>query len=154
MNLQATKQKYRPVLTAPQITQIIELAKLDYANLSSPTRDISWSLITTLSPFKTKIELDSIAPAYTTTAISSEAKQAALLAELGATQDEIPKIAVEELTKEQYWQYCYDKYQNLGIGALNPQEIEGVHEHKYLHGLMSSTEVAAFEDSILGKIYN
>ena len=71
MNTKSTT-RYRPVLTAEQITHILALAKSDItkANQSRGSHwqqqeQLSYSILATLSPFAAKIEVAAITPAYT-----------------------------------------------------------------------------------------
>lgn len=136
---QATR-KYRPVLTAGQITKILELAKLE-----SPMSDISFSLISTLAPFKAKIENLSITAAYT----ASPPKREQILSDLGGSgSGVIDIIPSEHFSKEEYWAKCYAKH-CLQPASCSLEEIVAASEHKYLNGLMTESEVVSFEEGKL-----
>ena len=126
----ATKTKYRPVLTAAHIEKILELAKTEKPGIS----DISVSLIGVLAPFKAKIDNAGIEPAYTIEPTS----KANVVSKLGGALD-------NELSKEDYWERCYNRVQHHGTKNCTLEEIEAANEHKYLHDLMNEEESEAFE---------
>lgn len=129
---QASKVKYRPVLTAAHIEKILELAKTEQPTIS----DISISLIGVLAPFKAKIDNDGIQPAYIVE------PRASIMDKLGAID---PKYG----TKENHWEACYIRVQEYGADQCTLEEIKASNEHKYLNGLMSDEEAAHFETNIL-----
>jgi len=140
---QATKAKYRPVLTAAQITHILNLAKLEF-----PLTDQSISVIATLSPFVAKIENAGINPAYEI----KPAKPSTLESLGGVGTEEKEAIAntfnnTTGKTKEEYWQACYYKYQSDAI-SCTLDEIRAAQEHKYLNDLMTPEEQLAFEGNL------
>ena len=139
----ATRSKYRPVLTAPQLQHIAALAKLDVATIESPTRDMSFSVISTLAPFIAKIENAAMAPSYTIIpkvaiysleALGGEPTLSNLANDESiGTPETIPALYA---TKEARWAAAYAKY------VLNPisctlVELEDANEHMYLEGLMT-----------------
>lgn len=121
--------KYRPVLTAAQITHILSLAKLE-----SPMTDTSISVIATLSPFLAKIENAGITPAYSTQAATSKDLDLG-----GSYQHE---------SKEAYWEHCYTKTK-ANPTSCSLEEIEAANEHRYIKDLMSVEEQAVFEQGNL-----
>ena len=129
----ATKSKYRPVLTALQITHILELAKLE-----SPLSDLSISVISTLSPFEAKIKNAGISPAYTPKPV----KQSTLESLGGLSSTSIEQA--NNMSKEEYWAQCYAKYVLSPI-TCSLEEIQAATEHKYLNDLLNPKELAAFE---------
>lgn len=139
---QATKTKYRPVLTAAQITHILALAKSE-----SPLSDLSISIISTLSPFAAKIANAGITPAYET----KPAKLSTLEALGGAMTPKDNFFSSHHATKEQYWEDCYNKYQ-FSPSSCNLEEIRGMQEHKYLHDLMTEAELTAFEAELTSNL--
>lgn len=129
---QATKAKYRPVLTAPQILHILNLAKSEV-----PLSDISYSIISTLASFQAKIENNGINPAYT-----AKPQKVSTLESLGGV---IPNSTDGlEYTKEQYWASCYSKFCIDPI-SCSLEEISAATEHKYVNDLMTAEEIEVFE---------
>lgn len=120
--------KYRPSLTSAQIEHILTLAK------GSPMTDVNINLIGILSPFYAKIQNKALTVAYTTT------EKQSTLASIGGTSS--PNLADN---KEQYWQDCHQKLTELGPANCSLEEIQAANEHRYLHGLMTPDEQAAFE---------
>lgn len=131
----ATRNKYRPVLTALQITHILALAKTE-----SPISDLSISLISTLSPFAAKIANAGITPAYETI---DPLTKPTVLASLGGEEPITP--INPSITKETHWQNCYNKYKDSPT-ECSVEEIQGAREWRYLNDLMDSDEIAQFED--------
>ena len=132
MNQIATA-KYRPVLTAEQITRLLALCKncgiLDTVTISC---------IHTLSVFQTKISNLGITPAYTTS------PQPSLMEKLGSP------TANNIVPKEQYWKDCYNIYQVDPAGCA-VSTIQAAKEHMYLNGLMSPEQLAEFESAEQGE---
>lgn len=134
----ATTAKYRPVLTASQITKVLELAKTE-----CPISDLSFSLISTLAPFQAKIEADGIQPAYIPAPVRPSATS------LEALGGEIPSIPSPSPTapkeiKEVVWQHSYFKYMDDPV-SCSLQEIQEANEWKYLNDLMTPEELRLFE---------
>ena len=136
---QATKTKYRPVLTASQINKILELAKCE-----QPMSDTSFTIVSTLAPFKAKIENAGIVPAYT----EKDKKPGMYTLEgLGEPTIEVFTGKLPEsapFTKEELWEQCYLKWVDNPT-SCSLAEIEGANEHRYLHNLMSPKEAEVFE---------
>jgi hypothetical protein len=144
--MSTSKPKYRPVLTAAQITKILALAKLE-----QPISAESFSLISTLSPFAAKIANNGIQAAYSLAPIKPST-----LESLGGPSDH-PDFDITNVTgsintgglglgrsKELYWEQCHDKYGSDPV-ACTLEEIQGAKEHMYLNDLMSPEEVVEFE---------
>lgn len=136
-----SRTKYRPVLTAVQIEHILALARADYVAEYCNDKDISFSIISSLSPFKAKIDAVAIQPAYTPTSTKVDTTLKAL-GESALTPP--PEIPATFATKELYWEYCYLKW------CTNPAdctmaELLASDEHRYLNSLMSALEVARHE---------
>jgi hypothetical protein len=136
--------KYRPVLTAVQIEQILYLAKSE-----QPLSSMSMSLISTLSPFQAKIQNAAMAPAYTVGA--SKPSEADVMQSLGVAPADNrvvgnihAPIDWSGMSKQEYWEACYNKF-NASPVSCNLDEIAASQEHAYLNDLMSSAELAAFE---------
>tara|TARA_R110000765_G_scaffold26322_2_gene64341 strand:+ start:12073 stop:12597 length:525 start_codon:yes stop_codon:yes gene_type:complete len=143
----AIKAKYRPVLTAVQIEQILYLAKSE-----QPLSSMSMSLISTLAPFQAKIHNSALTPAYII-ADNAKARQADVMQSLGSLSSldstvadpyAISAIKPNGLSKQQYWEACYNKFK-LDPISCSLAEIEASQEHAYLNELMSPKELAAFE---------
>lgn len=131
-----TKQaKYRPVLTATQITHILTLAKTE-----QPLTEQSLSIISTLSPFLAKIQNAGITPAY----IPDSKPSVYSLESLGGENHSLSPVP-----KEVYWEECYKKY-NLTPELCSINEIEAANEHMYLNELMSPEEAKLFEEKSNG----
>lgn len=141
------KAKYRPVLTAEQITYIITLAKREV-----PMSDLSFSVIASLAPFAAKIEAEALSPAYITAPPPTS-----LLEKLGGEFCKDENVGVPELpalltkTKEERWASSYALYQ-IYPEKCTIEEIEDAHEHMYLNDLMTPEQVAAFEAKMLGDL--
>ncbi len=133
----ATKEKYRPVLTIAQISHIIALAKQDIMAAEEIDSSISISLLGVLAPFEAKIQNAGIQAAYT----EKPTHQEKLIESLGGT------LIPEGQTKEDYWHQCYVKF-ILTPEACTLKELEGAKEHKYLNDLMSPEEKALFESQV------
>ena len=133
-----SRTKYRPVLTASQITHILTLCKQE-----QPISAESFNVISILAPFEAKIAARAVTPAYTTAARS---KANSLEALGGAAPTPEP-----EITKEQYWEQCYNKYRHYPA-SCTVEEIHAAQEHMYLHDLMSAEETAEFEARTLAQL--
>lgn len=154
---QATRSKYRPVLTAAQIVHILALAKLE-----SPLSDLSISVISTLAPFQAKIENSGILPAYTAVPPKPSTLESLGGSMLGRSINgmDASLVLLDEIglrktdkSKEEYWARCYAKY-CLEPTICSLEEIQAATEHKYLNDLMSPEEVAAFEEPYLNSNSN
>lgn len=144
----ATNTKYRPVVTPEEITLIHELLKAKYlAHLETNYADIDESLllgaIRKFATLRAKVDNNAIAPAYTTT------EKPNLLESLGGTP--AASAAPAALTKEQYWEVCYQKYSADSL-SCSIGEIEAAQEHRYLNDLMTPDEVARYEAKTLGDL--
>ena len=141
--------KYRPVLSASQIKHILLLATRDFGAMSNNIDDeLSLKVITTLAPFKAKIDASALTPAYTT----AEPKASALEL-LGGTgtgtnnNDNNNNNDTNALTKEVRWLQAYNRY------SENPEsctitEIIDAKEHMYLNDLFTPEEKAKFESQM------
>jgi hypothetical protein len=146
--------KYRPVLTAAMIDKILALAKSEV-----PITDISISIISTLVPFKAKIDNAAITAAYTPKPAKVREDLLSSLGGLAPSLDKLDDLGVMSpiasttscASKEEYWAACYAKY-TLTPTDCSLEEIEGSNEHKYLNGLMSIEEIEVFESRLLGNI--
>lgn len=128
-------QKFRPVLTASQIAQILNLAKSE-----KPLTSASLSLISTLAPFMAKIENAGITAAYTLAEPKPD-----LLSSLGAVSSAASSNNQSNLqTKEEIWEEAYHKYTSNPV-SCSLQEIRDAKEHAYLNDLMTKEEEEAFE---------
>lgn len=143
--------KYRPVLTAGQIAHMLSLAQAHFMSkpegltIENDTRDISFSIIATLSPFKAKIDALAINPTYTT----KPDRASALLESLG---EDVPASSISDIpanfiSKEAYWSYCYNKWQ-ADPTSCTMAEFIASNEHRYLYDLMSPEEVAKHEAKV------
>ncbi len=138
----AKQTKYRPVLTAAQITKILALAKLE-----QPISAESFSLISTLSPFAAKIANGGIQAAYVTVPPKAKATSLeGLGADLAKFTDLVNLSSKCEpgIDKEAYWYDCYRKYNSDPV-SCSLEEIQAAKEHMYLNDLMSEEEIAEFE---------
>jgi hypothetical protein len=135
--------KYRPVLTAVQIEQILYLAKSE-----QPMTAMSMSLISTLSPFQAKIQNAAMAPAYVVVG-ASKPSEVEVMESLGGILDvmaanKTTPIDWSGLSKQEYWEACYNKFKTDRV-SCNLSEIAASKEHAYLNDLMSPEELAEFE---------
>lgn len=133
------QQKFRPVLTADQISKILELAKTEL-----PLSVDAISLIATLSPFQAKILNQGITPAYTLAPARVKANSLESLGAASAAVDHNPN-------KEEYWALCYERLQEYGAEHLSLNEIQAAREHMYLNDLMSADEMVEFERAATGE---
>jgi len=125
--------KYRPVLTAEQITYILYMCRIQ-----EPLTEEAMSIIISLGPFKAKIDDRGIQAAY----VAGNAPKASIPA--NAPTSVAPYNPMGK-TKEEVWEECYNKWNTEGSSACSLREIEGANEHRYLNDLMSAEEVAAFD---------
>lgn len=121
-------KKYRPSLTADQITHIMRLAKAN-ANLDSI------NLIKTLAPFEAKIANNAINPAYKT--IGKESLYDALG---GESSDNLTTA----ISKPEYQRKCYHMYIE-DPGCLNVDELNAAKEYMYVNDLMTTEQEAQWE---------
>ena len=126
-------KKYRPSLTAQQVSTILTLAKT-----ALPLTDETMSLISTLAPFMAKIENDGIVPAYTV----SNKPPANSLESLGGM---ITSDANSHVSKEAHWEQCYLRILEVGAAACTLETIQAAEEHRYLNDLMTPEEETAHE---------
>ncbi len=159
MTITTTKHKYRPAFSAEEVealatilleAYLTDLKKPPYLDTkpSDSTRAYSpkmqllhYSLVGKINLLRAKIANSAITPAYTTEPHSKD--RIGMLESLGMPEEEIA-IAVGGKTKEAIWKRCYEKFIDNPASCTVP-EIEAAHEHMYLHNLMTSEEVAAFE---------
>lgn len=127
--------KYRPSLTISQIRHAIKLAKLE-----SPISQESVNLVKTLAPFLTKIETESIEPAYV-----AEDKPS-ILDSLGA-EDIFSTPSSRLESKVIYNKIAYAKYKE-SPESCTLEEIAAAQEHAYINDLMTPTEEAKYEAEI------
>jgi hypothetical protein len=141
----AKAAKYRPVLTASQIQQILFLAKSRGSEMNS----LDVSLIATLSPFQAKIQNAGIAAAYT---IKEAKPKANSLEALGAFEDSLgmaaASVGIDKLT---YWSDCYSKFIKYPT-ECTLDVIEAAREHMYLNDLMNEEELSMFEAETRGEL--
>ena len=134
--------KYRPSLTLSQMHHILKLARLEQPSISAA----SLSLLSTLTPFITKIECRAKVPAYITAGVNDTAT--ATLESLGGNvTPSLEDTVIEEAaktSKEEYWKLCYTKSLN-SPETMSLEEILAAKEYKYLEGLMSNEELREFE---------
>lgn len=145
MNIDKSNPKYRPVLTATDILHILTLAKND-----TPLQPESRVLIQKLSVFQTKIDNQSVAPAYISVNKPSKEEQTiTLLASLGSDLVSDAKLEPNKpYNKETYWHKCYNKLKVMGASALTLEELDSAQEYRYLHDLMTPEEERAHESQI------
>ncbi len=136
--MKAPMQKYRPVLTAEQITYLLALCK--EATILSST---CISCIHTLSVYQTKIDNLGITPAYTTSPRKS------LLESLGT---EPLYDGFGDRTKEEVWEDSYQLY-IADVASCTLATIQKAKEHMYLNDLMTPEEMLVFEQE-LAKLSN
>ena len=135
----SNKLKYRPVLTAENITHILKLAKTE-----SPLSDASTAVIAVLAPFQAKIDNAGIVPAYTTSTPNKQEKANDLLDSLG-----FPSIRPDPtVPKEVLWKQAYKKFK-ASPATCSLVEIGYAQEYMYLHDLMSPEEMVEFENKQL-----
>lgn len=138
----ATK-KYRPSLTMTQIATILNLAKSQ-----SPISPEALSIIATLAPFYTKVEVGSVAPAYIAKPAHSPIS---LLASLGGDSSTCTNESITNLSSSNahYWEQCYNKLLEANNNpdiVLTNEELNAADEYKYLNNLMTSEELINFEN--------
>jgi len=148
----ASRHKYRPVLTASQISHILHLAKSEM-----PISELSFEVIASLAPFEAKIKTKAIKPAYAEpdpNKPKSFKGKTITLEDLGGTSSTANQkheenegfLAQEDFpTKEAYWEACYNKYKK-SIASCNIYEIAAATEHMYLNDLMTPEQLAKFEE--------
>lgn len=136
--------KYRPTLTADQITHIINLCKSE-----SPLSNTSMAIMGVLAPFKAKIDLNTITPAYTTSPRETLEESLGLTLtneEQEALYKEItmPPEWPDSIDKEAFWLHCYNKYKD-SPDTCTEEEKHGAYEHMYLNDLMTPEQIKNFE---------
>lgn len=145
--------KYRPSLTAAQLTRLEALLK---EQASSPNFSgfsaTDLELLTILGKLTAKIQAGVQTAAYVAAPAQTEAeKQQSTLASLGGANLSEAEVRVSTVagydTKEEYWAACYAKY-SQSVASCNPQEIEAAMEHMYLEELMTPEQVTAWESKI------
>ncbi|PHQ81762.1 MAG: hypothetical protein COB66_01435 [Coxiella sp. (in: Bacteria)] len=139
------RNKYRPLLTGPQITHILSLSKKHIASAMSDSADASYytsiELVKILAPFQAKIQNEALLPAYTLAVPAPD-----LLESLGgeASAETLATRYTSAKERDAYWLQCYEKYLE-DIGSCSLEEITCAQEHRYLNDLMTPAEITAFE---------
>lgn len=141
--------KYRPQLTANQITHAVLLAKLDLACITSTTHELSLDLLATLSPFKAKIDNMAITPSYTPAPAKPSMASGLGMASSSPTAKPVNSTAntahtTEGMTKEQQWEHSYNTLSSNPANCTAEQVLQAK-EHMYLNDLMSPEEEEAYE---------
>lgn len=136
MNKPTPTPKYRPSLTASQLTYILQLAKNDYAQLASQQ---ALDLISILHPFLAKIEVGAVAVSHTATPIKRDSFETAI-----TYNKSVSNYPAEFTSKEEYWGHCYDLYANA-TPNLTIAELQAAKEHMYLNDMMTEEEIAEYE---------
>lgn len=142
--LKSNGAKYRPQLTANQVTQALNLAKLDLGNLTSNTHSESLALISTLAPFKAKIDNMALVASYTP--VKRVSKEAKLDIDLGMGGVSCIDTA-NTGTKEQQWESAYLMFSQTPE-LCTATQIVMAKEHMYLNDLMTDTEELAYETAL------
>lgn len=145
----AKQGKYRPQLTASQITHAVQLAKLDLGCITSTTHEASLDLLATLSPFKAKIDNLAITPSYTPAPPKPSVTDSLGMDSGHQSPVTTPADALSlvGLTKEQLWEQCYQAYLTNPANCTAEQIIMAK-EHMYLNDLMTPEEEEAYEQSL------
>lgn len=134
--------KYRPVLTAAQITHILSLCKSDLS-------DMSVSVIASLSVFEYKIRNEVITPAYTQTP-KPNLFDSMGLNPMNTFPDVKTKIIKEnrELRKSALYA-VWSKPENQSLrDEMTIEDLKLVQEYRYENNLMSKEEETQFEASM------
>lgn len=139
VNAPKTTATYRTTLTPEMVTKVLNLAKLE-----SPLSTASATLIAKFAPLQAKIDNAGIVPAYTTTGRESVLSSLGGLTQKDTTSALYTLDSKSYLSKEEYWEACYDLYK------VHPEQctlgqITGAEEHAYLNDLMTEAETAKFE---------
>lgn len=134
----AGQTKYRPSLTSEQIAWLISAASREAA-----TNHTALSILGVLAPFKAKIDMAAISPAYKTAGKQSVEEQLGMITPAAFAAYRLGSATYQ--TKEAYWEACYKLYQQ-SPEVCTVAEIQAANEHRYLHGLMTDEEIAAHEE--------
>lgn len=139
--------KYRPSLTAEEITCLIEALRSVPRELRTPVQTAAFYKLSNISY---KISEDLVAPAYVATDSTLSAIQAELDASSTLSKAELAiaakiesQAASRKLTKEQEWAYCWDRFKSGYI--LTPSELTNALEHAYLNFTLPADLVSATE---------
>ena len=136
-------KKYRPSLTEQQLRYIVSLAKKEV-----PLTELSYSVIQVLDTYLYKLGNNSIVPS-SSYVLKPVANSLDSLGAHSSTPGSTPGANTLDPEaypdKVAYWEACYTKYITSGADSCNLTEITNAQEHRYLEGLMSEEEIAAFE---------
>ena len=131
--------KYRIALSEVEIDKMLEL--IDIARIEESLDTTLLSLLSICSQTKAKI-LTGIKPAYAMS--EKQTVEESLGMPKPPPSFDSTVIIPKNVTKEQYWLQCYNKWTNTpDICTL--QEIKGAKEHMYINNLMTSAQEAEFE---------
>ena len=147
--------KYRPSLTAEEITCLIEALRTVPRELRTP---IQTAAFYKLSKIAYKISEDLVAPAYVATASTLSTVQAELNASSTLSKAELAiaaklesQAASRKLTKEQEWAYCWDRFKSGYM--LTPSELANALEHAYLNFTLPADLVSATESLLSAEAF-
>lgn len=144
--------KYRPSLTAEEITCLIEALRSVPRELRTP---IQTAAFYKLSNIAYKISEDLVAPAYVATApvIQAELDAVGTLtkAELAIAARLESQAASRKLTKEQEWAYCWERFKSGYM--LTPSELTNALEHAYLNFTLPTNLVSAAETLLSAEVF-
>jgi len=131
-------KKYRPSLSYLQIQTIVNLAK------SSELDREAISIITTLAPFLSKIENETISASYTSSFKGAKDANISLesLGESSISSED--DLHIHSISKEAYWEQCYTKY-STNPNSCTLSEIKCSQEWRYLNDLMTQEEEVQHE---------
>ncbi len=132
----ASIPKFRPVLSASQITHLMHLCRRDSSNESL-------SCISVLAAFEYKINNNAIAPAYTQSITPSLADS------LGFSEpmDALSKLTItdESASEENLYQLWM-----LEPSSLSIKQLQAVRAYRYKNNKMTVDEEAKYEAEIMG----
>ncbi len=128
--------KYRPSLTASQITHLLGLCK------SSPST-LSLSCARTLSVVVTKIQNDSLTPAYVPTARETLEASLGLAPTIDLTRALREESESREKEKSRLYMIWLDSPSSLSV-----PELERVQEYRFEENLMSQSESQEYEAAL------
>jgi len=144
--------KYRPSLTAEEITCLIEALRTVPRELRTPVHTAAFYKLSNISY---KISEDLVAPAYVATApvIQAELDAVGTLtkAELAIAAKLESQAASRKLTKEQEWAYCWDRFKSGYM--LTPSELTNALEHVYLNFTLPADLVSATESLLSAEAF-
>jgi len=130
-----SKEKYRPVLTASQISHLISLCKKD---LSSE----SLLCISILAPFEYKIQNGSISPSYRLI------PKIGLSEAMGMDEDIDARLNSETLSRDKkqyadYLRYIHDP------SACNLEQIKSAQAYMWTNDLMTESQEQEYQNSLI-----